>query len=374
MAEQNLLNIVQNILASMSSDEVNSISDTPESLQVANIVQNKYYDIVSRGDLPEHNQLFQLQSSQNVLQPTLMYIPSGICKMEWLKYFDTNALDNEDVDQFGAYSHDLNTDIVSSPAWASLSTTSHTIGLGTFTFTVQAGLPVVNGQGVTATANPNIGMGGAVVSYSGTTLVMQAFVSQGTGTFNAWTLTGNATLNASPGYKYVTILPTKQFFDMVNSYNPQDPDVQSFTFSDTNNNYPSSYTLYYKTDAQPKHCTVLSNYYVLFDSYDNTQDTTLQSSKTMAFGQVVPSFSLTDSFVPDLNDQQFPLLLNEAKVLAFYELKQQSHPIADREVKRQWSSVQRNKSIADKPSYFDQIPSFGRAIGSGGYAIRRKYL
>lgn len=40
------------------------------------------------------------------------------------------------------------------------------------------------------------------------------------------------------------------------------------------------------------------------------------------------------------------------------------HTLADRELKRQWASTQKNKSIAGKPSYFDQLPNYGRfAIG-----------
>ena len=60
-AEQTVLQLTQNILSAMSSDEVNSISDTVESMQVATILQNKYYDIVSRDALPAHDQLFLCQ-------------------------------------------------------------------------------------------------------------------------------------------------------------------------------------------------------------------------------------------------------------------------------------------------------------------------
>ncbi len=51
-------------------------------------------------------------------------------------------------------------------------------------------------------------------------------------------------------------------------------------------------------------------------------DTTLQTSKTLCYGQIIPTFTLEDSFIPDLDDTQFPLLLNEAKAIAFVELKQ----------------------------------------------------
>ena len=54
-----LLEMTQDILSNMSSDEVNSISDTTESLQVATIIKQKYFDLISRVNRPEHDQLIQ---------------------------------------------------------------------------------------------------------------------------------------------------------------------------------------------------------------------------------------------------------------------------------------------------------------------------
>lgn len=281
MTKLTLLNMTQDILSNMSSDEVNSISDTSESLQVANIIKQKYYDIVSRADLPEHNQIFQLSPSLDPNQPVMMFIPDGIGRIEWLKYFNSNALNNTSATAD-------NDDPLISP--------SSTPG---------APLP-------------------------------------------------------PPGYQYVTMLPIDQFLEMTARFDPSMPNVDSFTFSDTSNKFPGNFTFYYKDDNQPRYCCILSNYYVIFDSFDQTQDSTLQSSKTQCFGQVVPSFQMVDGFIPDLDSQQFPLLVNEAKSLAFYELKQQPHAKAEQEVKRQWSTVQKNKSINNKPSYFDQFADYGR--------------
>lgn len=278
--------MTQSILSSLGSDEVNSVSDSPESLQVANIIKNKYYDIVSRADLPEHNQLFQLSPSLDNTQPVLMFIPEGIGRVEYVKYFDSNVLDGNEPN---TSSHDINEDIED---------------------------------------------------------------------------TSGSSMTAAPGYRYVNMISIKQFLEMVNRFNPTDDNVGTFTFSDTSNAFNGDFTFYYKTDATPTWCCILSNYYVIFDSYDVTQDSTLQGSKTMCFGQVVPTFSLVDSFIPDLDSQQFPLLLNEAKSLAFYEMKQQAHPKADQEIKRQWSTVQKNKSINNRPLYFDELPDFGRRRGA----------
>jgi len=283
--KQTLLDMTQNILSRMSSDEVNSISDSPESLQVANIIKNKYFDIVSRVGIPEHDQLIQLDPSLDATSPVLMYVPTGIAEIKWLKYFDSNITDGTSVG-----SHGINTDLQNN-----------------------------SGSGV----------------------------------------------NPPPGYLYVTILPVRQFIDMVNRFNPEESDVESFTFQDTSNNYDTNYTFYYKNQQQPRFCTILSNFYVIFDAFDNTQDTTLQASKTMALGRVVPHFEMEDSFIPGLADEEFQLLVNEATALAFYELKQQPHALATQEVKRGWTAVQKKKAVIDRPTYFDALPDFGRH--GGGY-------
>lgn len=169
----------------------------------------------------------------------------------------------------------------------------------------------------------------------------------------------------STQYKYVTILPVRQFIDMVNNFNTQETDVDDFTLTLKG----KSFNFLYKNNKQPQYCTVLQNYYVIFDGFDSTLDSTLQSSKTMCWGEISPAWSNTDDFIPDLDDQQFPLLLNEAKSLAFFELKQTAHPKAEQESKRQWSALQKDKSLTDKPTYFDQLPNFGRRNGysTGNY-------
>ena len=274
------LEYVQSILSSLGSDEVNSVSDTTESLQVLDILKTSYFSIVDRVHPIGQSQLIQLDPSLDPTMPTLMYIPNGVQEIEWLKYFNS-SISNDDPENF---QHDLNVDITES---------------------------------------------------------------------------GNSVV-APPGYDYVSIIPIRQFIDMSNSFNPGESNVLSFTFTDNLNSIPGTYTFYYRNDRQPQFCTILSNYYVLFDGYDASVDSTLQSHKTMAFGKISPSWQGTDSFIPSLADGQVPLLLNEAKSLAFFELKQSPHPKAEQEAKRQWSSVQKDKSIINRPGYFDQLPDFGR--------------
>src|ERR1700761_2633261 len=105
-----LLDLTQNILSSLDSDEVNSIGDTVESRQVAQIIKNKYYDIVNRVNLPEHDQLIQLDPALDAQTPVLMYVPDGVAELKWLKYFDTNI-----IDEAVTGTHGINVDIVPTP-------------------------------------------------------------------------------------------------------------------------------------------------------------------------------------------------------------------------------------------------------------------
>jgi hypothetical protein len=371
MATQTLLSMVQNILSSMSSDEVNSIGDTVESMQVAQIIQNKYYDIVARGDLTLDNVLFQLNPSDNSSMPVLMTLPAGVSRMDWIKYYNTNPQDNTQNSQFGSFSHSLNTDLVSTVNWTVTSTTSVTIvTTGNVTFTVQSGAPIQIGQLAQANATAGNSLIGRVVSYSGTTLVLAVTNRTGSGTFASWSISSITVPNVPPGYSYVQIVPLDYFLDVTDRLDITQNNVQSYSFSQGGNKF----TFRYFIDRQPRMCTVISNNWVIFDSFDNTQDDTLQASKTEVFGQIVPPFVLQDNFVPTLDDQQFPLLLNESKSLAFYELKQMTHAKADQEIQRQWTVTQKTKSISNKPTYFEQVDNYGRVPRTGiasGYPLWR---
>lgn len=280
--KRTLLDLTQNILSALNSDEVNSIGDTAESKQVAELIKTAYFNVIARTELPEHDQLFQLNAATDFDSPVLMLRPDNVAKIYWIKYFQTEA-DTPDND--AAFSHDLNLDLN---------------------------------------------------SHASTTL-------------------------PGPSYSYVTILPKQQFLDHVNRFNTQEPDVETFDFN--------QFTFNYRKDKRPEYCCVLQDYYIIFDSYNQEVDNTLQNSKTMCFGRTMPLFLMEDNFYPEIDADQVPLLLNEAKSLAFFELKQVAHPKAELEAKRQWANVQRDKTLVDKPTYFEQLPNFGRIPKTGGYGI-----
>lgn len=80
------LEIVQEILSAMESDQVNSIADTPESEAVSLILRSVYYDLAIDLNLPSHEGLFELDPSLDALKPTLMFVPSNVSKIHNIKY------------------------------------------------------------------------------------------------------------------------------------------------------------------------------------------------------------------------------------------------------------------------------------------------
>lgn len=97
MAKQTLLDIVQEILSDMNSDNVNSISDTIEATQVAHIVRRTYFNLLNERVWPHRGQLFRLNSSADNAKPTHMLMDEDVLSIEWVKYNIRDASDDHDI-------------------------------------------------------------------------------------------------------------------------------------------------------------------------------------------------------------------------------------------------------------------------------------
>lgn len=86
MAKLTLLEMTQDILNDMESDPVNSIDDTEESLEVAQIIKTSYFNIISQRDWPFLRTLSSLTGLADVSNPTKMQIPENTNKILWMKY------------------------------------------------------------------------------------------------------------------------------------------------------------------------------------------------------------------------------------------------------------------------------------------------
>lgn len=86
MAKMTLLEIVQDCLNDMDSDEVNSINDTIESQQVAQIVKTCYFELIANRNWPHLRKLVQLEASGQLVKPNYLQLPVGTKELVFFKY------------------------------------------------------------------------------------------------------------------------------------------------------------------------------------------------------------------------------------------------------------------------------------------------
>lgn len=232
-----LLEMVQRILESMDSDEVNSYSDTIESKAVANIIKETYWHLLPRLDLPVHHGFFKLSASGDNTKPVKMTIPDDVIDIDYIKYRH----------------EDSNSDTV---------------------------------------------------------------------------------------YDEVCYLTTEEFLSRSQNLKSSETNISSMTISLDG----ASFEFKYRTDKKPNYYTYLDNNILIFDSYDSSEENTLQNSNTVGYGKKYPVFTMSDSFTPELDAAQFDLLLNEAKSQASIELKQMQNPTSERRARKGFINVQRTKN------------------------------
>lgn len=158
-------------------------------------------------------------------------------------------------------------------------------------------------------------------------------------------------------YEDVNFMNFEDFMEMQRGYQGQTSDVGEMDYIQNS----ETFEIMYRSDKMPQWFTTMDDHTFIFDSYDASLDTTLQKSKTMCMGVILPTFDMVDTFTPDLDPTQFSLLKNKAKVRAFLELKQMQHPEATREVRKQQIQTQKNKWNAPREHPLNQIDRhFGR--------------
>lgn len=271
--KQTLLELTQDVLSSISGDEVASIEDTVESSQVANIIKQVFFDIVTKADLDEHYNLFNLQSTSDST-PTMLTRPDEVEFLEWFKY-------NARLTPF---------------------------------------------DGESAVGEMPVG--------------------------DSRDLTSNVDV-----WKNVVYKSPQEFMEIIQGFDQEDQYTGSYTY---NGNSFSS-TIYYRSDKSPDYWTSFDDKYVICDSFDQYVDEYLRTIKTNCFGKISPTWTHSDTFVPDLDIQQFNLLKNEAKAMAWAELRQAAHAKAEKNSRQYWVQMQNDKkSLPNGNTWARSLPNYGR--------------
>jgi len=248
MAKMTLLEMTQDILSDMDSDEINSINDSVESLQVAQIIKSTYYNIIDGRDYDFLYELFQVDSNADSATPTHMKLPDNIIDLKYIKYNTRSSTDTKDK------------------------------------------------------------------------------------------------------YLKIKYLMPEDFMELVDKRDSSKSNVTVVTDS-------TGISINVKNDKAPEYFTSFDDEYIVFDSYDSGVDTVLKKNKTQCHGKRSVTFTLSDTFTPDLPVQMFTYLLAEAKSTSFATLKQMPNAKAE-----QASVSQKRRMSQDAWRLKDGIhyPNYGR--------------
>src|SRR5690606_27118598 len=95
--KKTLLEMTRAILNEMDSDDVNSISDTVEAMQVAQIIQGCFQEMVSNRNWPHNRKLTQVHHSGTPERPTHLKLPENTTELVFFKYDKTRKEDGNDI-------------------------------------------------------------------------------------------------------------------------------------------------------------------------------------------------------------------------------------------------------------------------------------
>ncbi len=157
-------------------------------------------------------------------------------------------------------------------------------------------------------------------------------------------------------YREIKYIPPDDFLRLINRRNNTDPNCS--TIID-----PSGVKLLIMNNKAPEYRTSFDDTTMVFDSYDSNIDSTLQASKSQIMAYIIPPFELEDDFVPDLPDEAFSALIEEAKSKAAFKLAQKQDIKAEQEANRQQRWLSRKSWRTHAPDIYPY--SYGRKNAKG---------
>lgn len=89
--KMSLIEMTQDISNDLDFDLINSINDTVESQQIAQIIKTTYFAMMSNRNWPHLRQSLNLQPSGSRLLPTHMIVPDGMKELEFVNYNNAKA-------------------------------------------------------------------------------------------------------------------------------------------------------------------------------------------------------------------------------------------------------------------------------------------
>lgn len=136
-------------------------------------------------------------------------------------------------------------------------------------------------------------------------------------------------------FKRIHQLTPSEFLDMVLCRNSSDSNI---TVVENHNGID----MFIENDKAPEYWTTFDDEYIVFDSYDSAVETTMHANKSMVQAKVIPLWSSTDTFIPDMPDQMFSVYLSEVTAAAFTYWKQGQSPKDEQRASRGISRLRKD--------------------------------
>lgn len=151
--------------------------------------------------------------------------------------------------------------------------------------------------------------------------------------------------------KQIVYMEPEHFLDYIYKRSTSDTNVIEIT------EIATGIPLWIINDEPPMYWTSFDDEYLVFDAYDTGVDSTLQESKSLIRAKTIPTWTASDTFVPDMPDQMFSTFLAELTSACFLYLKQTNSPKDDQRARR---GVSRLRRKASKVNERDRYVRYGR--------------
>lgn len=133
-------------------------------------------------------------------------------------------------------------------------------------------------------------------------------------------------------YKEIIYLEPQEFLDRLLQRSTDAPNVDKITTE-------SGTPLYIITDIAPTYYTSFDDEAIYFDSYDSAVDTTIQASKSLIYCIDEPSWTDSDSFIPDMPAHLFPMFLETARRVCAKRHNDKVDDEAEKESMKQFNTM-----------------------------------
>ena len=155
-------------------------------------------------------------------------------------------------------------------------------------------------------------------------------------------------------FEYVDYLAPDDFLELVHSRNTSDSTVTAVTLD-------SGLVIPVRNDKAPEYYTVMDqgSTELVFDSYNSALETNLQASKSLAYGTLRPSLTLSDSATMTLPEHLETLVKREARAMFFDLYKDGITSEIDRTRRRMEVRAQRQRRIIENTDN-ENRPDYGR--------------